>query len=407
MADILYLVHRLPYPPNKGDKVRSYHLLLHLARRHRVALGTFVDDPEDFAHVDALRPLCADLLAVPLDPLRAKARSLLGLLEGAALTRRYYRDPALAGWVEARCRRRRPDAVVVFSSAMGQYVLDAPDGSGLAGCPVYADFVDVDSAKWRRYADDHRWPLSWLYRREGERLLAEERRLAARAAASFFVTEQEAELFRGLAPESAGKVAAIANGVDAGYFAPAADRPSPYGAGEQAVVFTGAMDYWPNIDAVCWFAQDVLPRLLADRPGLRFVIAGRSPAAPVRALAGPRVTVTGTVADVRPYLQHAAVVVAPLRIARGIQNKILEALAMGRPVVASSACAAPLREALGDCLPEAGDADAFAAQVGRLLADPALADSLGAAGRRAVQAGFGWDAQLGRLDPYLSSLPAG
>ena len=208
MAKLLYLVHRLPYPPNKGDKVRSYHLLKHLVARHEVHLGTFVDDPEDEAHVQTVRGLVAGLHAARLHPTRARLGSLAGLLDGEALTLRYYRDAGLRRWVAEAVQREGFDAVVVFSSSMAQYA----EGLGL---PMLVDFVDVDSAKWTQYAGNHRWPMSWLYRREGAKLLAYERALASRALRSFFVTEKETDLFRRLAPECSSKVEALSNGVDA------------------------------------------------------------------------------------------------------------------------------------------------------------------------------------------------
>ncbi len=399
MANLLYLVHRMPYPPNKGDKVRSYHLLKHLAARHRVFVGTFVDDPEDEVHVDTLRSLCTGLHVTRLHPARARFGSLAGLLDGEALTLRYYRDAALHRWVRETVRRERIDAVVVFSSSMAQYA----EGLGL---PMLVDFVDLDSAKWTEYATHHRWPMSWLYRREGEQLLAYERAVAARAARSFFVTEKELALFRSVAPESASTCEALCNGVDADYFAPDPARVSPFTQGELPVVFTGAMDYWPNVDAVTWFATEMLPKLRTQWPALRFHIVGRSPAPAVRALAGATVSVTGTVPDVRPYLQYAAVVVAPLRLARGIQNKILEAMAMGRPVVASSECAESITAQRGGELIAAADADAFVREVDALLHAPLQAAAIGEAGRRRVLRDYSWDAHLGAFEHHLAPLCA-
>ncbi|WP_119292432.1 TIGR03087 family PEP-CTERM/XrtA system glycosyltransferase [Azohydromonas sediminis] len=395
--NLLYLVHRLPYPPNKGDKVRSYHLLRHLAARHRVFLGSFVDDPDDEAHADTLRQWCADLHLARLHPRSAKIQSLPALLGDEPLTLRYYRDAGLAQWVRAVAARERLDAVVVFSSSMAQYA----EGLGL---PVLVDFVDVDSAKWTQYAEHHRWPLSWVYRREGERLLAVERAVASRAARAFFVTDAEAALFRRLAPECAARVVTSGNGVDADHFAPDPARGLPFAAGEVPVVFTGAMDYWPNVDAVTWFAREALPALRERWPALRFHIVGRSPAPAVQALAGDAVHVTGTVPDVRPYLQHAAVVVAPLRVARGIQNKVLEAMAMARPVVAAAGCAQPIGARLGDELIAAADAPGFVREVDALLRDPARAAAVGAAGRRRVVDHHSWPAQLAPIDVALDAL---
>jgi sugar transferase (PEP-CTERM/EpsH1 system associated) len=397
MARILYLVHRLPYPPNKGDKVRSYHLLRHLAARHEVLLGTFVDDAEDEPHVATVRQWCADVKAVRLHPRRAKVASLTGLARGEPLTLAYYRDAELDAWVRGLQRAGGIDAVVVFSSSMVPYA-ERFFGSGV---PVLVDFVDLDSAKWADYAKAHRWPLSWLYAREGRELLAYERRVAARADRSFFVTDKEAALFRSLAPEVGARVGAFGNGVDAAYFAPDPSRPSPFDAGERPIVFTGAMDYWPNIDAVTWFAAEMLPALRRRWPAARLHVVGRQPPPAVQALAGDAVHVTGTVPDVRPWLQHAAVVVAPLRLARGIQNKVLEAMAMARPVVASASCAEVITAVPGAELLSATSADDFVQAVDSLLGDAARADAVGAAGRSRVLSDYSWAAQLAPLARHL------
>ncbi|NUZ05141.1 TIGR03087 family PEP-CTERM/XrtA system glycosyltransferase [Piscinibacter koreensis] len=402
MANLLYLVHRLPYPPNKGDKVRSYHLLKHLVARHRVFVGTFIDDADDEQHLDTVRALCSGLHVERIEPRATRVASLPALLRDEALTLRYYRNPRLQRWVDETCARERIDATIVFSSAMLQYV----DGHG--GMPVVVDFVDVDSAKWTQYAAEHRWPLSWLYAREGRLLLAHERAAAARAEHSFFVTENEAALFRSLAPESAATVEALCNGVDSDYFSVDPERASPYASDSALpIVFTGAMDYWPNVDAVSWFARDVLAALRAHEPRAEFHIVGRNPTATVKALASDCVRVTGAVPDIRPYLQHAAVVVAPLRIARGIQNKVLEAMAMARPVVASDACAAPIGATLGRELLAATSPDDFVLEIQALLADPRHAAAVGRAGREFVLRRYSWDANLAGVDRCLDALQQG
>ena len=397
MANILYLVHRLPYPPNKGDKVRSYHLLKHLSAQHRVFLGTFVDNPDDKQHIETVGNFCSGLHVAKLEPRFAKIRSLNALLADEPLTVRYYRDPGLQGWVDRVCRYQNIDAIVVFSSAMAQYV------ESITRLPVLIDFVDVDSAKWSQYAPKHRWPMSWLYRREGRRLLAYEREMAYRSTRSFFVTEAEATLFTDQAPECAIRVEALCNGVDADYFSPDSNRQSPYPTDEIPIVFTGAMDYLPNIDAVRWFVAEVLPRLLEDQPQIRFYIVGRSPAPEVLALANTNVSITGTVPDVRPYLQHAAVVVAPLRIARGIQNKILEAMAMARPVVASTECAAAVDANIGQELLSATTPADFVAEIAMLLGDRQRCTRIGYAARQKVLSHYSWEAHLSGMDQYITA----
>jgi len=395
MSNVLYLVHRLPYPPNKGDKVRSYHLLKHLAARHRVFLGTFIDDPQDAAYVETVRRYCVDLHVAQLTPHLARLASLSGLLGKQPLSLPYYRNAGLHAWVDRTLREQRIDAAVVFSSVMAQFIQDVPQLRKLV------DFVDVDSLKWTQYAANHRWPMSWLYQREGRSLLAFERSLAIQADRSFFVTQGEVDRFCSLAPECADKVEAMCNGVDADYFSPQHKFPSPFASQELPLVFTGAMDYWPNIDAVTWFAAEMLPRLQQSWARARFYIVGRSPTAAVQALAGKNVVVTGTVPDVRPYLQHAAVVVAPLRLARGVQNKILEAMAMGLPVVASQECATAI-----DAIPErdlltAGTISQFVDQVEAILGQPHRAAAIGSAARRQVSARYSWNAHLSCIDRYL------
>ncbi|ABI55496.1 TIGR03087 family PEP-CTERM/XrtA system glycosyltransferase [Alkalilimnicola ehrlichii MLHE-1] len=396
MEDVLFLVHRIPWPPNKGDKIRSYHILRHLAGRYRVHLGTFVDDPADQAHVPELERLCASVCARPLPASRARTRALTGLLTGEPLTLPWYRDRTLQDWVDDTLARHRIRRALVFSSAMGQYL---PDRAGELLRVV--DFVDVDSDKWTQYAASKRWPMSALYRREGRRLLAYERRLAAASDASLFVSPAEAESFRGFAPESTGRVHALNNGVDARFFAPDPQRPSPYPPGTRTVVLTGAMDYWPNVDAACWFAEAVLPRLQAGLPGLQFHVVGSRPAPRVLALAQrPGVTVTGFVDDVRPWIQHAALAVAPLRIARGVQNKVLEAMALGRPVVATPQALEGLTARPGEDLLLAWDEpEAFATRVAAQLTDPD--PILGKSARERVLADYDWDRNLAQLDALL------
>ena len=395
MESLLFLAHRLPYPPNKGDKVRSFHFLAHLARRYRVFLGAFVDDDDDWRHVDALRRLCAEVHVEALRPRSQRIASAVGFLSGEALTLPYYRSRELQRWVADVARRERVARAFAFSSPMAQYAL------GLAGVRSFVDLVDMDSAKWGQYGSHHRWPVSAVYRREAERLLAYERDIVARAEAGIFVTREESRLFCDAAPECANRVVTISNGVDSEHFSPSTEFASPFAPAERAIVFTGAMDYWPNIDAVSWFAHDVLPEIRKHDPSARFYVVGMNPANPVRALAGdPAVTVTGRVADVRPYLAHARVVVAPLRVARGIQNKVLEAMAMAKPVVVSPAIAAGLAARPGIEVEVASDAPDFAGKVVALM-DPQRADAMGARARLRMQNAYTWPASFALLDELL------
>ncbi|MFQ5785476.1 MAG: TIGR03087 family PEP-CTERM/XrtA system glycosyltransferase [Alphaproteobacteria bacterium] len=402
VPELLFLAHRIPYPPNKGDKIRSWNILRHLAERYRIHLGCFIDDPHDRQYEGRLREICDECHFATLGPTQAKLRGLAGLVNGEPLTLRCYRDPGLAAWVEGILAHRRPGRVFVFSSAMAQYVMSART----EGVRRVIDFIDVDSDKWRQYAAGRRWPMRWVYRREHRTLLAFDRRVAAAFDAATFVSAAEAALFRRLAPESAGKIFPLNNGVDFAFFSPARAYDDPFGGARGVVVFTGAMDYWANVDAVEWFAREVLPAVQSRLPDTRFCIVGANPTPAVARLAGLKgVEITGRVADVRPYLAHAAAVVAPLRIARGVQNKVLEAMAMAKAVVATPQALEGIDAAPGDDVLVAAETGAFADAVSGLL-EGGEGAAIGARARARVTESYDWRANLVRLDELLEGDPA-
>ncbi|MDT8363565.1 MAG: TIGR03087 family PEP-CTERM/XrtA system glycosyltransferase [Nitrosomonas sp.] len=397
MQALLYLTHRIPYPPNKGDKIRSFHLLQHLSQRYRVFLGTFVDDEQDWQYVDKVRSYCEDACIVGINPLVARVRSVFALLGNDPLTLSYYRHAKLQRWVTQIMGQQAVSASIVFSAAMAQYVDHNQQGHRII------DFVDVDSDKWRQYALSKSWPLSWIYRREANCLLDYERRMACKFDNVTFVSEKEAELFRQLAPECAQKTTFFNNGVDTDFFSPGQEYPNPYPADAKVLVFTGAMDYWANIDAVDWFARHIFPSIRAQKPDTWFYIVGAKPSKAVQLLANlPGVRVTGMVADVRPYLQHAVAAVAPLRIARGIQNKVLEAMAMQKPVIASSQAIEGIDAVPGDELLVADNEIEFANQVLSVLENEKGA-ILGHAARNRIMADYTWQNSLSRVDTLLKT----
>jgi sugar transferase (PEP-CTERM/EpsH1 system associated) len=397
VRELLFLCHRIPYPPNKGDKIRSWNILRHLAERFDVHLACFVDDPEDHQHEAAVRACCAESLFLPLARRPAAFRSTGGLVAGEALTLRYYRDGRLARWVDDLLSRRRLDRAFVFSSSMAQYVMGPP----ARGVRRVADLVDVDSEKWRQYAERRRWPARAIFGREGRLLLEFERRVGEEFAAVIFVSRQEAELFRRLTPAGTGQVFAVANGVDETYFSPAAAYLNPFPTAVCPIVFVGAMDYWPNVDAARWFATEILPRVPANGPPVGFYVVGANPTPEVTRLARlPGVTVTGRVADVRPFLAHAAAVVAPMRIARGIQNKILEGMAMGRVVVTTSQGLEGIDAEPGRHVRVADDAATFAAAVGMAIAGNDNA-TFGPRARAQIVARHVWGESARRIEAII------
>lgn len=398
---LLFLCHRIPYPPNKGDKIRAFHLLVHLSRHFDIYLASFVDDEEDWHGAAELDRFCQQTYLRPLKPGWAKLRSLRGLPGGTALSLPYYADSKMQQWVARTCAEHNIQHSLVYSSTMAQFLPENEPGPARN----VIDFVDVDSDKWRQYAEKKPWPLSWLYDREARLLLKCEQELAERFDASLFVSSTEAELFRQLSPATAQKTGFYNNGVDSEYFdpqstvGPALEDPFPSDC--QALVFTGAMDYWPNVDAVIWFAETVLPVLQEEHPRLAFYIVGGKPAPEVQNLARlPGVSVTGRVPDVRPYLRYALAAVAPMRVARGIQNKVLEGMAMALPVLVSPKGLEGIAARDQEHVLVADSVDDYQRAINAILAGDF--PELGANARTHVQQLFNWDHTLPKVVQLLT-----
>ncbi|HNB00515.1 MAG TPA: TIGR03087 family PEP-CTERM/XrtA system glycosyltransferase [Nitrosomonas sp.] len=394
MQKLLYLTHRIPYPPNKGDKIRSYHLLQHLRKHFKVYLGTFIDDEQDWQYVNHLNSLCEETCFVRLDPLLARMRSLIYLFSSMPLSLPYYRSSKLSTWVSNQLSSGTIKHTVVFSSAMAQYISETD-----IACSVI-DFVDVDSDKWSQYASTKVWPQKWVYQREADLLLEYEKYVTKKCSYATFVSEKEAGLFKQLSPEVENKITYFNNGVDTEYFSPSQNFANPYKPNTRVLVFTGAMDYWPNVDAVRWFAAELFPAIRTKIPDLEFYIVGARPTKTVLELSAiPGVVVTGSVDDVRPYLAFSEIAIAPLRIARGIQNKVLEAMAMEKLVVASPQALEGITAIPGIELFVADGAEAYIDHVISLLENPRM--EAGKAARRRVIEDYNWDKNLSRIDRLL------
>ena len=401
MAEILFLVHRAPWPPDRGDRIRSWHMFEALAKLAPVHVAALADNEADAARArDKMAPLCKSL-AIEVRKASRPMALMQAVLTGEPVSNRLFRSAALARQVEALIGQGSVSHIVAFSGQMAQYLPTRFGG------PVLMDFVDVDSAKFKTYAEqDKRQPLNWVHKREALMLAAYEAKVARRADASLFVSEAEAALFRAQSGLDADRVRAVENGIDTDRFDPALPLDA-VGADEGPLaVFTGQMDYRPNIDAVRWFATDILPLVRARHPSARFAIVGRAPTAEVRALEKlPGVIVTGEVPDVRPWLAAADAVVAPLLLARGVQNKLLEAMAMARPVVARAAAATGIDAVPGEHLLVTDGTDKMADAVCALFDDHPAAAAMGRAARARMIARYGWDARMAPLGELLG-LPA-
>lgn len=384
---ILFLTHRVPYPPNRGDRIRTYHVLRHLAQQADVTLGCLADEPVESSTREALGALCRHLEIVPVDGYRRWLRAGTSFVCGSTVTEGAFASPTLRRAVQRLATATPFDAALTSSSALAQY-LEVP---ALKNVPAWIDLIDVDSQKWVDYAAAHRGPKAWLYGIEGRRLRGLESRLSRATRGLFVVSEAEADLFRRFCPTDA--IRSVPNGVDVDYFAPQSVPLKP------DCVFVGALDYLPNIDAAIWFCREIWPEIRRRRPDSRVKLVGREPTAAVRELASiSGVDVVGTVPDVRPYVAEAAAVVVPLRIARGVQNKILEAMAMGKAVITTPRTLKGLDVTPGvQCLAAESPAE-WTDSVLACFDDADLRTALGEAAAFHVQTHHRWSACLEALD---------
>jgi polysaccharide biosynthesis protein PslH len=394
MREILFLAHRIPWPADRGDKIRSHHILKRLCEMAPVHVGTFADDARDMGFVGEMD----SILASSHVEIRNKPQWQAGV--EAMLTRQpvsvcSFASGSMQNWVRDLLASGRISHIFCFSGQMAQYVPVSFDGRFIM------DFVDVDSAKFESYAGEGNPLMRWVNAREGRLLGAFEKDIAQRADASLLVSEAEAALFR--ARSGAANVFALGNGIDTVFYDPAAKFKKLHPVfPDPLIVFTGQMDYRPNIEAVTDFAMNAMPAIRTVHPETSFAIVGRNPTAAVSDLSAlPGVQVTGAVDDVRTWLAGADVVVAPLRIARGIQNKVLEAMAMAKPVVASTAAAEGIAATNGTHYFVESDVVAEANRVIALLSDTTKSRAIGESARAHVVQHYGWAGQLAPLDKLM------
>ncbi len=394
MGEILFLCHRIPFPPDRGDKIRSHHLLKALAQLAPVHVGTFGETDADMAAEAELSQLAAShCLVRRTKPLPVAGLEALGTGKPVSLTA--WDSAALRAWVARLLAERPIDTIFVFSGQMGQYVPESFAGR------VIIDLCDVDSAKFEAYGRAGSFPRSIIDRREGLLLAREEERLARRAHVTLLISDHEAGLFRSRLTDTAGTdIRAIRNGIDTDLFDPAAVRPHSdlAAASGPQIVFTGQMDYQPNVGAAERVVQAILPGIRARYPDASFHIVGRAPVARLLAHDGKdNIRVWGEVPDVKPFLAAADIVIAPLTIARGIQNKVLEAMAMARPVLLSPEAATGIEAQDGIHVAIAGDDATMVARALALIEDGEQAAAMGSAARAYVRQHQSWPAMLAPL----------
>ena len=394
--DLLLLTHRIPYPPNKGDKIRSWFLLKNLCENWTVHLGCFVDDPDDLQHVEFLQNMTASSVIVEIDPGRAKLKSLTGLLSGEALSLTFYRSKKMSDFV-AQVRAANDIKVqMAFSSGVAPFLMPSE-------IPTVIDFCDSDAEKWRAYGQQRKGLGAFIYGREANILARKEREFQNQASHSFAITKAEADIFNDREGVET-RVDYWENGVDTHYYDPDADFENA-DVGRNDLVFVGAMDYAPNIEGVSWFCETIWPSLKQRYPALTFAIVGSKPTRKVEQLGQlDGVKVTGRVEDVRPWLQSAKLVVTPLLVARGIQNKVLEAMAMAKPVISSQAAATGIHALVREEICVTQNGEDMISQIAEFLENPDKAAKIGHAARQRVVRDYSWPAKLERLDKCLHGL---
>jgi len=388
--NVLFLTHRLPYAPNRGDRNRAFHLLKAMSRFADVSLFSLIHDDEEAAEIDRV-PFARHVTTARIPRIRNLVRGAASLATARPLTHSLLDAPEIPEMLERLIATRPPDVVVAFCSGMARFAIQPP----LAGLPLVIDMVDVDSAKWQQVARRARGPMRWVYGREAKTLAAFEAKASRQAFETLVVNDREFATLTQIAPGA--RVSVLQNGIDLESFGPA-DQPSA----EPIVIFCGVMNYYPNEEGVLWFGREVWPLIRAARSDARFRIVGSSPTRAIRHLAevDASIDVVGTVPSVQPYLHQAAVSVAPLRLARGIQTKVIEALAAGLPVVLTHAVQEGLPAAVEPGCVSAETPEDFARGVLELLGSSP--QSRRSRARGAVLDGLTWDEQTRRLEGILA-----
>jgi polysaccharide biosynthesis protein PslH len=379
---ILYLTHTCPYPPNRGDRIRCYHILKHLSKNHKLTLVYPVFDTEHHACQDHLRQYAESVIPVKYNRLISYLFCVNSIFSKQPLSISFFYSRRFAKIV----RKLSPEVILADCSTMAQYTLNL-------SYPKILDFVDVDSQKWCDFSSMTCFPYSILYRIESKRL-AQYEKLLTKSFNYCLVTSRYEKALLG----NISNIIVLPNGVDQRYFS--THNTSTDGL----IIFTGVMNYFPNADAVMYFHRHIFPLIKRDAPSAKFIIAGMHPPSRIRDLADRNTTVTGFVSDIREYLSKAAVCVVPLRVAMGVQNKILEAMAMGVPVVATSVANRGINATPGQEILLADDPESFAAATTQLLNDQSLRDMITKNAKQFIEQNFRWEKNLMRLDELISDV---
>jgi polysaccharide biosynthesis protein PslH len=395
--DLLIIAHRIPFPPDKGDKIRTYNIVHYLAEHYRVTVACMIDDHADLQYVPALEKIVHQVYAQVRSAKQMKLHAALSLFTGRSFTQQCFYSKNLQSSIDSYLEQNATCAVLCFCSSSAEYLYRSRHGfMSLQSRTLMNDLIDVDSEKWGQYAEKQNGLMKWIYQREARLLLPFELKIAQDFDRTFLVSAEEKAVLA--VHGSVDKVEALSNGVDLEYFSPDKVDKKQHPTAANKLVFSGAMDYWPNVEGAIWFAEKIFPQIKQAVPSATFCIAGRNPTDDIMNLKNRNgIEVTGTVPDMRDYLATATICVVPLLIARGIQNKVLEAMAMGKPVIATRGAATGTSAIDGEELIIADDEQQMANNIIALLADPLRQSEIGRKGRKYVEREHSWESHLKRL----------
>lgn len=386
---ILYVCHRFPFPPKRGGKIRPFNMIRHLSQNHEVTVCSLARSEAEAEEGRGIAPHCARFeMAVVSNPVQT-LRMVARLPTPVPSSMGYFYSPELAAKVDDLLAKERFDLIFVHCSSVAQYV------EKVRGIPKILDFGDMDSQKWLEYVNYKAFPLNMGYWLEGTKLVREEKRLARQFDLCTATTRAEWETLESYRTGVSSDW--FPNGVDAGFF-----KPDGEGYDPETISFIGRMDYYPNQEAMFRFCDEVWPLLRSKRPAMKLLIVGADPIPAVQKLGErPGITVTGSVPDVRPFILRSAAMVAPLNIARGTQNKILEAMAMGVPVVSSRIAAGGVDAVSGEHFLVADTAEEYAQAISSIVDNPAERARLAQSGRDRMLSHHAWPRSMERLDAII------
>ena len=393
---ILYLCHRIPYPPNKGDKIRSFNEIKYLSKNNTIDLITLADEPEDLKYTENLKKYCRQVKVFSLNKTIGKLKGFISLLSGKSISQGYFYQRRFQSTFNQWINREQYDSIICFSSPMAEYVFKGSKKISDISDNFIMDFCDLDSDKWLQYSQKTKFPIDIIYKKEANRLLNFEKKINQKFSKSIFISEAEANLFK-VKHFTAKDIQIIPNGVDYKYFDSDKTKITKKFSSPM-LVFPGAMDYHANIDGVKWFTKEIFPEIKKKIPEIKFYIVGSNPAPSIKALESDKsIIVTGFVKDIREYYKAASVCVIPLRIARGVQNKVLESMSMKNAVLSTSQAVQGINPEVKKALKIEDDPNGFASKTLDLINNRSKRKQLGTQARNFILKHHNWNKNLENL----------